>query len=538
MKLKPETQLEKTLSVTLLVVVTVGVLLGGASFYYFSHQAGLIGDLQGKQVVLQTYATNVAPKKQEDTVKFVPNQLIIAFKPSASAAEKRSLLATVGATSSETLRPSSSGNALALGVETGEVSLATLKTAKPITDSRYLTPIAATQPAADANISLTDRVSLGQAIARVIKNPQVEYVQPNYIYSLADGPNDDLFLKGLEWNMYSTGQGLMSNQFGIQAPPVWGRGVVGSKQIYVAVIDTGIDATHPDLKGNVDTAHAVDLVRSSSQAGDGPYVNKDEIGHGTHVAGIIGAVGNNSIGIAGVTWAVQMIPVKVVKAGGNLNIDEATAIRAFEYVTKLKQSGINVVAVNASWGSYGIFDNDENLIPDNALLGAIKDAARQGVICIAAAGNNGNDNDAKPFYPANFDTTSSGDGTPGLPFDSVISVTALNPDGTLWPYSNFGKRSVQLGAPGAAIVSTIPANSQFARSGVQTFRSSDGSLYAVESGTSAAAPHVSGAIALYYANHPNATPAEVLDAISHAVTSTNSLAGRTSSGGRLTVSSF
>jgi subtilisin family serine protease len=535
MKLKLETTLEKTLA----GVCAVLLLVTSWGTRHVVRQSDAIDDLQDEQVKLRTYATSAAVKVQ-DVNLFVPNQLIVSFKPSTSPAQRQSLLDGIGATDVQTLRTAESGSMLEAGPESGEVSLATLKAPKPITDPKILTAIASTQPASDSKVTVADRVSLGDAIARLAKSSQVEFVQPNYIYSLADVPNDDLYAKGLLWNMYSSqgtsGQSLLSNEYGIQAPTVWARGVTGSNKIYVAVIDSGIDATHPDLAANVDVADATDLVRNSSQPGDVPFVNKDEIGHGSHVAGIIGAIGNNNIGVDGVAWSVKLVPIKVVKAGANQSIDEGTAIKAFEAVARLKRSGINIVAVNASWGSYGIFDNKGNLIPDRALLAAVKDAARLGILCVTAAGNNGNDNDKRPFYPANFDTTDSGDGSPGLPFDAVISVAALNPDGSLWSLSNYGAKSVRLGAPGAAIVSTIPANSQYARSGLQTFRSSDGSLYAAETGTSAAAPHISGAIALYYSEHPSATPSEALDAISRAVTSTRSLTGRTSTGSRLTLS--
>ncbi|HEX4005474.1 MAG TPA: S8 family serine peptidase [Acidobacteriaceae bacterium] len=534
MKFKPETELEKILSGLLVALV-------GISGYLFSRQSSSIDDMQKQEVQLRTFAASTV-KKQGDAARFVPNQLIVAFKPSASPAQRKKALDAIGVIVTEPLRPAASGNALTSGPEAGEVSLATLNAAKPVTDSKVLTALAAAQPASDSASSLADRVSLGSAIAQLARNPQVEFVQPNYIYSLADGPNDDLFVKGLLWNMYAAqdgnGQALLTSQFGIQAPPIWTHGTVGSRMVYVAVIDSGIDATHSDHMGNVDVSHKIDLVSNAGQQGDSPFINKDEIGHGTHVAGIIGAIGNNGVGVAGVTWAVQMIPVKVAKAGVNENIDEGTAIKAIEYVTTLKQSGIDVVAANISWGSNGIFNNNGDLIPDNALLSAIKRLAAQGVICVAAAGNNDNNNDNKPFYPANFDTTSAADGTPGMSFNAVVSVAALNPDGTLWPYSNYGRNSVRLAGPGASIVSTIPADSQFARSGVQTFRSSDRSLYAVESGTSVSAPHVSGAIALFYSIHPGATPSETLNAILGTLTPAGSLAGVTISGGRLNVSRF
>jgi subtilisin family serine protease len=214
---------------------------------------------------------------------------------------------------------------------------------------------------------------------------------------------------------------------------------------------------------------------------------------------------------AGVTTGRCQIPAKVFNVtGGTTN----RLVEAIRYFVRLKNRGANVVAINNSWGGFPY---------DVELLEAIKEAARSGILFIAAAGNDGNNNDEVPYYPASYDTrtdTSSKGGSAGVNYDSVISVAAIKRNGELAWFSGFGKISVDLGAPGVAISSTVP----------------DG-IYEFRSGTSTAAPHVAGAAALYASAHCG-TAESIRAALLQAVIPTDSLCGKTATGGRLNVAGF
>ena len=271
-------------------------------------------------------------------------------------------------------------------------------------------------------------------------------------------------------------------------------------------LDTGIDQTHPDLNDNLwanpgdppngiddDRNGWVDDVRGIDLANDDadPF---DDSGHGTHVAGIIGAEGNNGIGITGVAWKARLIALKFLDANGEGNTaDAATAIDS------AVRAGARVI--NASWGGPAY---------SYALFRAIRNAASRQVMVVAAAGNEGRLADSYPEYPAAFD----------LP--NVISVAATDTSDLLLDFSNYGPRTVDLGAPGDEIYSTVP-------------RQTSASGYAPFSGTSMAAPHVSGAAALYLSRAPTATAQQMRDALLQSVDPLPSLAGKTVTGGRFNV---
>ena len=252
-----------------------------------------------------------------------------------------------------------------------------------------------------------------------------------------------------------------------------------AQSVVVAVLDTGIDYFHPDLAANVwvnpketpgngadddnngyvDDVHGYDFV---SDDGD-PL---DDHGHGSHVSGTIGAVGNNRIGIAGVCWQVSLMAVKVFDETGNGDID--TAIKGIQYAVA---NGARII--NASWGS-----NDKS----RALQDAIDEARQAGVVFVAAAGN---DNSDTLFYPA--------------AYDHVIAVAATDSQDRRARFSNFGS-FVDVAAPGENIYSTLPNNS-----------------YGFYSGTSMAAPHVTGVAALILSRHPEFSPAQVENIIRNAI---------------------
>ncbi len=273
----------------------------------------------------------------------------------------------------------------------------------------------------------------------------------------------------------------------------------GSKNVVVAVIDTGVDYTDPDLAANIWTnpnagadgfqgdVHGYDFVNN-----DGDPM--DDNSHGTHVAGILGAAGNNSQGGVGVDWSVSIMPLKFLNSQGTGYLSDA--IRAINYVTMERtQYGVNVRVINASWGG-----SDSS----PALQSAIQAANDAGILFVTAAGNNGTNNDTTAQYPANYTAP------------NVISVAATDQNDKLASFSNYGATTVDLAAPGVSIYSTVPGNK-----------------YATYSGTSMAAPYVSGVAALCWAVDPNATVAEVRNALLQGVDPLASLTGKMVSGGRL-----
>jgi subtilisin family serine protease len=362
------------------------------------------------------------------------------------------------------------------------------------------------------------------AISRVKGLPEVEFAEPNYIYTHSSTSNDTYFTNGSLWGMYGATTSP-SNQFGSGAATAWANNKTGSATVYIGIIDEGYMYTHEDLatnagvnpgeiagngidddgNGYVDDVYGWDFDGNNNTVFDG--VDDD---HGTHVAGTIGAVGGNKKGVAGVVWNVKMMNAKFLgKRGGTT----ANAIKAVDYFTDLKtRHGINLVATNNSWGGGGF---------SQALFDAIERANAAGILFIAAAGNGGSDgvgdnNDTTPHYPSSYTNS------------NIIAVASITSSGAISSFSNYGVTSVDLGAPGSAIWSTLPKSSK----GKVT------SGYGSYSGTSMATPHVAGAAALYAASNPGATAAQIKTAILNAALPTASLSGKTVTGGRLNVSGF
>jgi subtilisin family serine protease len=314
-------------------------------------------------------------------------------------------------------------------------------------------------------------------------------------------PSDPLYTRGYQWDM--------NGGYGSNASAAWNAGYTGLDRpaVYVGVVDEGIQYNHPDLAGHVGNPAGT----SGDTYGWDFYYNDNNIyhggkrgtqdDHGTHVAGTIGAVGNNGKGIAGIDWNTQIIDSQFLGPNGTGTDDNA--VKAINYLVNLKvNQGVNIVAINASWGG----TTDYQPLHD-----AIAAAGQANILVVAAAGNSGANNDTSSFYPTNYATS--------LP--NVISVAALDQNGNLPSWSNYGAQSVDLAAPGVNIVSTVPYNG-----------------YAAYSGTSMAAPHVTGAIALYAAYHPEATAAQIKEALLSSTDPTASLAGKTVTGGRLDVANF
>jgi subtilisin family serine protease len=333
----------------------------------------------------------------------------------------------------------------------------------------------------------------------------VAYAEPNRLVGRATVASDPRY--GELYGLDNTGQTGGTPDADIDAPEAW-QYTTGSRSVVVAVIDSGIDYTHQDLVGNiwtnpgeiaddgidndgngfVDDVHGYDFVYD-----DGDPMDDD--GHGTHVAGTIGAVGGNGVGIAGVAWQVSLMGLKFLDAVGSG--ESANAIRAVNYATMMRSMyGVNVRVTNNSWGG-GTFDH--------ALLDAINAGGDKGILFVAAAGNNNRDNDALPVYPATYDS----------PF--VVSVAATDDADLLADsYSNYGATTVDLAAPGDDILSTLPGN-----------------RYGTKSGTSMAAPQVAGVAALALARAPNLDVADLKALLLDNVDQLPSLAGKTVTGGRL-----
>ncbi len=293
----------------------------------------------------------------------------------------------------------------------------------------------------------------------------VKSCSPNYIVRSSKTSNDPLLVE--LW-----GLGAVS---GADARSAWDS-TTGSAASVIAVVDSGVDYTHPDLaqnmwrnleetpgngidddgNGYIDDVFGIDAISGSGDP-------QDENGHGTHVSGTIGARGDNGIGVVGVNWNTSIMALRFLDAEGSGTI--ADAIEAMNYIIAQRERGVPIRVINASWGGGGYSE------PFVSTLHRLNEL---GVIFVAAAGNESTDNDAAPSYPSSYQVP------------NVVAVGAISEDQNLADFSNFGATSVDLVAPGVGIVSTVP-----------------GGGYARMSGTSMASPHVAGALALLTSHEPN-----------------------------------
>lgn len=286
-------------------------------------------------------------------------------------------------------------------------------------------------------------------------------------------PNDEKFY--VQWALNQ------ANDIDINAPEAWALHT-GSRGVVVAVIDTGIDYDHPDLAGNVWTNPGEIPGNGIDDDGNG-YIDDihgynavnntgdpmDDHGHGTHVSGTIGAVSNNTTGVAGVNWNIQIVGAKFLESSGYGSL--YNAVLAIDYVTSLRQHGVNVILSSNSWGGGGYY---------SSLRDAISRAGLADILFIAAAGNNGLNIDQNPVYPASYNLA------------NMINVAAVDSNGYRASFSNYGSQTVHIAAPGVNIASTYFGN-----------------RYAYMSGTSMATPHVSGAIALIKAMSRDLTASQL-----------------------------
>lgn len=369
--------------------------------------------------------------------------------------------------------------------------------------------------------------SLSDALNKLKSDPSVVFVELNYLLKPVEVSNDPSYTSGTLWGMYgddapACGPSGTTNINGIDAEEAWSFGYTGSKSVYVGVVDEGIQVSHPDLSPNIwanpyDVADGVDNDSNGFKddvngwdfaSDDNSVYDAGGDSHGTHVAGTIGARGGNSAGVAGVNWNVSMISAKFLGAQGGYLSD---AIDAINYMRDLKvRHGLNIVALNNSWGG-GFYSA--------ALHTAILRAAKQGILFVAAAGNDGINSDFFGSYPASYTTLQGTALESAATYEAVIAVAAIDAAGGLAYFSNYGARSVDIGAPGVNVFSTLPVNS-----------------YNTYSGTSMASPHVAGAVALYASAFPNKSAREIRDALLAKAIPTSSLRGKTVTGGRLSLS--
>lgn len=349
-----------------------------------------------------------------------------------------------------------------------------------------------TLPLTGAVLATVPRGADAAAVAGALrKDSRVAYAVPDAWRSTLGGPAPDPLL-GQQWGMDNVGQAVDGQAGGLRgidvhAQDAWQIAGKGSARVIVAVLDDGVDTAHADLRGSiwtnakeipgngidddhngcVDDVHGCNVLTGTGAV----YLPGDGGEHGTHVAGIIAATADNGIGGAGVAPGVTILPVKFLGASGGYDSD---AIAAIGYAQRM---GARIV--NASWGASAALDSQA---ADPALRDAI---ASSGMLFVAAAGNDGvsDDNPAQASYPAAF----------SLP--NLISVAAVDRTGQLAPYSNYGVASVDLAAPGDQILSTVPP--------------AGANGYGYLSGTSMAAPFVTGTAALVLSEHPTDTPEQV-----------------------------
>ena len=323
-------------------------------------------------------------------------------------------------------------------------------------------------------------------IETLSQNPYVEYVEPNYIYTINKTPNDPML--GQLWGIVNTGANDSGGSVGtvgvdVDAVRAWDI-QTGSKDVIVAVIDTGVSYNHPDLKDNmwvneaeanglpgvdddnngvIDDIHGANFVDATKPTGN----PMDDQGHGSHCSGTIAAKGNDGVGVVGVAWNARIMGVKFLSASGSGTLEGA--VQAINYANKM---GAKILS--NSWGGGGF---------TQSLKDVIEQSNANGALFVAAAGNDSNNNDSNPTYPATYDVP------------NILSVAAINNKGAVASFSNYGRNKVHVAAPGVNVLSITT-------SGYQSW-----------SGTSMAAPHVSGVAVLLASQEPNLTGVEMKDRI-------------------------
>jgi subtilisin family serine protease len=349
----------------------------------------------------------------------------------------------------------------------------------------------------------TDPDALTKTItALTARKDLVQYAEPDYVVTVKAVPNDTRYTDGSLWGLNNTGQSGGANDADVDAPEGWDIRTDASS-VLVAVVDTGILTTHEDLAANmwvnpgetagngidddangyIDDIHGINAITGSGDP-------TDDNRHGTHCAGTIGAVGNNGKGVAGVAWKVKLLGAKFLSgSGGGVTSD---AVKCIQYAS---DRGAKVIS--NSWGGGG---------PSQAVLDCIQYAKGKGAVVVFAAGNDGENNDATPMYPANSEV------------ENVVSVAATTRTDGIAAYSNYGRTYVNVGAPGSDIVSTVITST---------------TAYGSLSGTSMATPHVAGVLAMLAAEFPTDNYGQLINRLYRSVEPTAALATKVQTGGRV-----
>ncbi|HJU91604.1 MAG TPA: S8 family peptidase [Pyrinomonadaceae bacterium] len=353
-----------------------------------------------------------------------------------------------------------------------------------------------------------DNADADDIVAKYTSLPEVEYAEPNFDISLSGAgpldpilPHDPQFSD--QWALANSGQRGGKQGADISATLAWAT-TTGSEDVVVAVLDSGVDYTHEDLVENMwfrpatmAPYHDSELGTVDDESGynaiDSASDPMDDNGHGTHCAGIIGAEGENNVGIAGVNWNIKIMPLKFMNAGGFGTTKDA--IEAINYVIDRKKAGVNVRIISASWGSTQ---------KSRALEDVIRKAYENDILFVAAAGNATTDNDRRPHFPSSYNVP------------NVISVAALDRNDQLARFSNYGAKSVAIAAPGVEILSTWLGNQ-----------------YEEKSGTSMATPVIAGVAALILAENPRMSVDDLRKKLMDSTDPIVALKGKTVSGGRI-----
>jgi subtilisin family serine protease len=359
-------------------------------------------------------------------------------------------------------------------------------------------------------LSIPSNVPVQKAIEALKRNPNIEYAEPNYIVSVIGEevspqlvPNDPRYPE--MYGLNNTGQTGGTSDSDIDAPEAWNM-QTGSQGVVIGVIDSGLDFIHEDILGSTFPGNL--WINSGEIPGNGidddvngyiddiigwdfanndnnPYDDND---HGTHVSGTIGAIGNNGIGTTGVMWNAQIMALKFLDANGF-----GSTFDAIEAIVYAINNGAKLT--NNSWGGGGF---------SLFLKEAIEASGNAGMLFVTSAGNSGKNTDISPHYPSSYD------------LDNIISVAATDHNDNKASFSNYGKVSVDNGAPGVSILSTLPGNS-----------------YGKFNGTSMATPHVSGVAGLIWSQFPGLTHLEVRALIRERIDLIPGLINKTVSWGRL-----
>lgn len=418
-------------------LLALGVLVGGAGLAMAAEHRS--GETALTARGLEALAITRQALDQNPDLEIAPNLLLVRFQPTATRAGQDAVLSAIG----------------------GQIVRS------------YRTVPGLHLVAIDGDVKTT--------VALLSAMPEVRYAEPDRVMRASVLPNDPSY--GNLWGMSS-----------INAPAAWDV-TTGDQNFVVAVIDTGVQRPHDDLAANMWTNVLEDGFNGIDDDNNGFidddrgwdfYQNDrrpfDTNGHGTHVAGTIGAVGNNNLGVVGVNWHISIMPIRFLGPNGTGAV--SGAISAVEYATMF---GVKVS--NNSWGGGS----------STALKDAIKASKDVGHIFVAAAGNDGN---SQAGYPARYT------------LNNIISVAAVSSSDSLASFSNYNAISVDLGAPGVSIYSTYKSQG-----------------YAWLSGTSMATPHVTGVVALVYEQNPTMAFYQIRDKVFTTVRPVSSLSGKTVTGG-------